>query len=301
MSSYILYIKKKYPFSIISTLISIILIFNLNYYFLSIYTFLLLFFVLTVVNPINLKEKAIIILFEVVLLLLYNLNAINQPLFFSLSFVLTLIAFLKASYRFKSKQNTEHKRYFPIYLDHLSLAVILWVILTYLLNLGIPSLHYFNPLIEFHLIVLQLYLFIYAVLTLISTFKFQYQGYFYFIFSEKTKSSETAEKILTFFENKKNLFLERNFTILTLSQTIDIPIRQISYKINNELHTNYYTLLAYYRILHAKQLLLDKPNYKIEVIANECGFNSTVTFTKYFKQFVNCSPTEFRSANRLKL
>ncbi|WP_413513564.1 helix-turn-helix domain-containing protein [Myroides odoratus] len=148
---------------------------------------------------------------------------------------------------------------------------------------------------------MQLYLLIYAVLTLITSFKFQYQDYFYSIFSEKTKSSETAEKILTFFENKKNLFLKRNFTILILSQTIDIPIHKVSYQINNELYTNFYTLLAYHRILHAKQLLLDKPNYKIEVIANECGFNSTVTFAKYFKQFVNCSPTEFRSANGLKL
>ncbi|WP_025124209.1 helix-turn-helix domain-containing protein [Myroides odoratimimus] len=44
-----------------------------------------------------------------------------------------------------------------------------------------------------------------------------------------------------------------------------------------------------------RKLIQLEPNYKIEAIAEECGFNSRGTFTKYFKLFVKCTPTEYKN------
>lgn len=47
------------------------------------------------------------------------------------------------------------------------------------------------------------------------------------------------------------------------------------------------------RIAHAEELL-SQPNLSVTEIAIQCGFSTTPTFIRMFKQIKNCTPTDFR-------
>ena len=59
------------------------------------------------------------------------------------------------------------------------------------------------------------------------------------------------------------------------------------------------TLLEYIntiRIEEAKKLLENSPYLTVEAVSNQCGFNSTRTFYRFFRQQYNLSPTEYKRA-----
>jgi len=56
---------------------------------------------------------------------------------------------------------------------------------------------------------------------------------------------------------------------------------------------SFYKYVNQQRIAHAEELLSD-PDQSITQVAIQCGFSSTSSFIRMFKQFHNCTPTDFR-------
>ncbi|WP_235280444.1 helix-turn-helix domain-containing protein [Myroides profundi] len=207
---------------------------------------------------------------------MFKNNLITNNIYYTLSYILTLLGI----FQFLKPNNINQYLHQPIhlYLNHISITTIILLTTHFLLNIYVQSLKHLNYL-----------------LTLINYLKHNIAKKLSISFLKEHKYSESTLVILDYFENNKTRFLSVDFTINTLSTEVKIPVHEISKKINNELNTNYYTMIAFYRIQHAKQLIQLEPNYKIEAIAEECGFNSRGTFTKYFKLFVKCTPTEYKN------
>ncbi|MBE8722081.1 AraC family transcriptional regulator [Sphingobacterium pedocola] len=105
---------------------------------------------------------------------------------------------------------------------------------------------------------------------------------------------QCEEKLMTCMLGDK-LFLDTTLTLDDLAQKAGIPKVHITDYINQYLQTNYYEWLAKFRIEHAKELLEHEHQVlKMEVLANQSGFNSKTTFYRYFKQYVGMSPSTYR-------
>ena len=49
------------------------------------------------------------------------------------------------------------------------------------------------------------------------------------------------------------------------------------------------------RRIQAAEMLLEQPEYSITEVALQAGFPSISTFNRIFKEYKNCTPTEFRT------
>lgn len=109
-------------------------------------------------------------------------------------------------------------------------------------------------------------------------------------------TSKVGKELIAFLETD-TAYLEADFSINDLANKLDVNKQELSEVINRELNTNFYSLVAHYRIQNAKQLLRNKQNLLIEGVMQEVGFSSKVTFNKYFKNLVGMTPSEFRRQN----
>jgi len=53
-----------------------------------------------------------------------------------------------------------------------------------------------------------------------------------------------------------------------------------------------------HRRIQAAEMLLDQPEYSITEVALQAGFPSISTFNRIFKEYKNCTPTEFRNMHQ---
>jgi len=115
---------------------------------------------------------------------------------------------------------------------------------------------------------------------------------------EKISENEIAqyEKILRAAMQEKLLFLRADFSLERLSVETGLPKYKLSQYLNQHLRKTFYQYIAEYRIHYAVESMdAKKENYTIEAMAFACGFNSVTTFNKYFREFIGCSPKEYRS------
>jgi len=111
---------------------------------------------------------------------------------------------------------------------------------------------------------------------------------------DDSRIRQCAEKLADCMCEDK-LFLDAGLTLDDLSKKTALPKSLITDYINQHLQTNYYEWLAKFRVEHAKDLLEhERQVLKMEVLANQSGFNSKTTFYRYFKQYVGMSPSAYR-------
>ncbi len=105
---------------------------------------------------------------------------------------------------------------------------------------------------------------------------------------------EIVEK-LAIFEND-NHYLESGITLYTLAKNFDTNTQYLSKIINSEKGK---TLTAYLRDLRLEYAMSEMKNnpkfrlYTIKAISEECGFNTTESFSKAFKKKFNIYPSQF--------
>lgn len=110
----------------------------------------------------------------------------------------------------------------------------------------------------------------------------------------KEEIEKYAARINDFLDNEK-AFLDMNFSLSTLSESVDIPKHHLSQIINSEMKTTFYSLINSKRVAHAveKLKILDKMNYTLEAIGYESGFNSKSSFFHNFKKVTGKTPKQF--------
>ena len=93
--------------------------------------------------------------------------------------------------------------------------------------------------------------------------------------------------------NDQELFKNPNLTLPQLAKHLNIRTHLLSQFVNDNLSKNFSQFINEYRIEEAKHLLNTNSNLKIEVIAEQCGFNSNSTFYTAFKKITGTTPSKF--------
>jgi AraC-like DNA-binding protein len=124
----------------------------------------------------------------------------------------------------------------------------------------------------------------------------------------KTETSEVDEKKLKEVMQKmesemydKKLFLTTGYSINDFSKDIHIPVYQISKSLIRFKGFGFVDFINQQRIRYcvAKFDQGEWLNFTLEAVAMECGFSNRNSFTKSFKKFKDCSPSEYREKSRI--
>lgn len=111
---------------------------------------------------------------------------------------------------------------------------------------------------------------------------------------------EPESSIVLEYMTKHQPYLNPGLKINELGDEIGIPSHRLSYIINNTTGKNFFEFVNEYRVSEVKHRLPD-PRYKnltIEAIAKECGFNSSASFYRVFKQQTGLTPKQYLEKNQ---
>ncbi|CAM1369169.1 helix-turn-helix domain-containing protein [Tenacibaculum xiamenense] len=95
---------------------------------------------------------------------------------------------------------------------------------------------------------------------------------------------------------EKELYLNHEVNLASLSEEMELSTHQLSYIINKGFNQNFFQFINTYRVQKAKELLADTSSDKLSIlgIAYESGFSSKTTFNTTFKKLTNQTPSEFK-------
>ena len=114
--------------------------------------------------------------------------------------------------------------------------------------------------------------------------------------SSVQEESILAQQIQTLLVEEKR-FLESSLRVIDIARELDVPeyrIRAIMLNHFNAKNFNHY--VNQMRIEYAKSILsaADKRDWPVLVVGIESGFASAAPFTRAFKEFVGCTPGQYR-------
>lgn len=93
----------------------------------------------------------------------------------------------------------------------------------------------------------------------------------------------------------EQLYLKESLSLTDLAKATDIKAHTLSQIINQGMKTNFYKLINGYRVQHAVGLIEDvEVHWSLERIAYESGFSNRVTFSKAFKDVMDCTPSAYK-------
>jgi AraC-like DNA-binding protein len=106
--------------------------------------------------------------------------------------------------------------------------------------------------------------------------------------------SEQIQRINHFFEQEKP-YLNKDLSLVQVAASLDIPIRDLSYILNNYFNSRFTDFVNQYRIKHVISIFNDSyiEYFTIESAAMDAGFMSKSGFYKSFKKLYNMTPTEY--------
>ncbi len=107
---------------------------------------------------------------------------------------------------------------------------------------------------------------------------------------------EIFERVKTHLEIKEP-FLDKSFSLQTLSRDMNINAAHISQAVNKQRNLSFSEFVNYYRVLKARDLIQSNAasNYTIESIGEFAGFKSKATFYRAFKKQTGMTPSEMLS------
>jgi AraC-like DNA-binding protein len=97
---------------------------------------------------------------------------------------------------------------------------------------------------------------------------------------------------------ENQLYLQKDLTLVRMAKICGIPTAQLSAILNKHYNKTFSNYINEYRIEKAKERLLSSSNcnFKIDFLADECGFASRSTFYSAFKKHTGTTPILFREA-----
>ena len=93
-------------------------------------------------------------------------------------------------------------------------------------------------------------------------------------------------------------YLNPEFRLNDLRQVLPLNRTYLSQLINAEYGCTFYQFVTNYRIEEAKRLMKEKPDLKMQDIAEQCGFSSPVVFSRIFVRETGETPSEWCANNR---
>ncbi|WP_196892208.1 helix-turn-helix domain-containing protein [Aureivirga marina] len=92
---------------------------------------------------------------------------------------------------------------------------------------------------------------------------------------------------------EKELYKNSNLTLTILAKELKIRPHLISQVLNENLQKNFPQFINEFRIQEAIKLLKTENHLKMEIIAENCGFNSNSTFYSAFKKVTGTTPAKY--------
>jgi len=93
----------------------------------------------------------------------------------------------------------------------------------------------------------------------------------------------------------KKPHLTHSLTLQELADLVGLPQRQLSTIINRHYDKSFFEFINFYRVEEAKKMLADRQNSdSVLNIMLDSGFSSKAAFNRFFKQYVGCTPSEYR-------
>lgn len=131
------------------------------------------------------------------------------------------------------------------------------------------------------------------------------------IFTSVYQSSEVSTKIvpnqqpnyeeeitrITAYMQEHKPYLEEAITLQSLAKKITIPEKHLSFLINNVMEQHFFDFINKYRIVEAKELLLQE-DLNIQQIMFKVGFNSKSSFNTAFKKYTSSTPSDYRKSHQ---
>ncbi len=111
-----------------------------------------------------------------------------------------------------------------------------------------------------------------------------------------TDIAETLINQLTYVMNEEKLFQNSNLKIQQVADKMKISKHTLSQLINDNLGKGFPQFLNEYRINEAIKLMASKPEFTLESIGYECGFNSKSTFYATFKKVTATTPAQYQKS-----
>lgn len=115
--------------------------------------------------------------------------------------------------------------------------------------------------------------------------------------TEVNFSKEFKEKLENLFQEKQ-IYKQQNLSLREVAEMLNITDKKLSNYINTYLNTTFYEFVNSYRILHFKEIIMQKNsnNLTLLAIAFDSGFNSKATFNRVFKQKEGITPLQFKKS-----
>lgn len=115
--------------------------------------------------------------------------------------------------------------------------------------------------------------------------------------NDYSKQNEQIESLKQYMKDEEP-FLNPSLTVQNLSEQLNLPSRELSVLINQELNQHFFDFVNGYRIEKAMHILKDPSKKKLTVleILYEVGFNSKSSFNTAFKKHTSLTPTQYRKS-----
>lgn len=116
------------------------------------------------------------------------------------------------------------------------------------------------------------------------------------------KKIEYVSQLIYLLETEK-LYLDRNLSLATLAERLQISTNHLSQTINEHLQISFLNLINGYRISEVKKQLSnpEKTETTIIAIAMESGFSSKAAFNAAFKKNTGVTPSEYKAKLHVKV
>lgn len=109
----------------------------------------------------------------------------------------------------------------------------------------------------------------------------------------ENEKQEIKEAIENYFHDSK-IYLDPNLKLENLSRRMHIPVKKISYAINEIYGNNFISFINDFRISEVKKILSENySDIKIDNVYTKVGFNSRSTFNRVFKSITGTTPADY--------
>lgn len=108
------------------------------------------------------------------------------------------------------------------------------------------------------------------------------------------KDIESYKEQLDVWMASEKPYLSPEFRLLDLREVLPLNRTYLSQFISTAYGCNFYQYVARYRVEEAQRLMREKPEMKMQEVAEQCGFSSQATFAHVFTRETDMTPTEWQ-------
>lgn len=111
-----------------------------------------------------------------------------------------------------------------------------------------------------------------------------------------SETIEETDRLLNQAMERDRLFLDPNMTLSRLAKSIGVSQKIISAFLNQHRGVSFNQFVNTYRVEELKRRLKSPGDQHLTItgLGLECGFNSSATMQRAFRQFVQCSPRQYQ-------